>query len=332
MNGPVESWLSAEPRRARRWSVLLFAAALLAVFAVPFLRIGLVADAAVFSVAVLAVDLIVGYAGQISLGHGAFVGIGAYTTVILAADHGWPLLLTVPAGAAVAFVVGLAAGVPALRIRGLYLALVTLGIAVVFGPIVKRMDSITGGTNGKSSKHYLYAPSWFGEGRVADARWVALMLVLLAAAVFVIVRNIVHGRMGRSLAAIRENELSAATFGVPVGATKIGVFAISAGVAAVAGSMIGIRSGFVNEPTFSPQFSIQLYTAVFLGGAGTIGGAIVGGVVVVMVPFVMSQMGLAMDVNLLYGVALVVLTLFAPDGIMGGVSTLRRRLAGRRAG
>lgn len=310
---------------------MLLAAALASVFFVPFLRLGLVADVAVFAVAVLGVDLIVGYAGQISLGHGAFVGIGAYTTAILAADHGWPLLLTIPAAAAVAFVVGVVTGVPALRIRGLYLALVTLGIAVVFGPIVKRMESITGGTNGKSSRKYLLSPGWFGEGRVADARWVALVLVLVAAAMFLLVHNLVHGRIGRALAAIRENELSAATFGVPVGTMKIVVFGISAGVAAVAGSMIAIRSAFVTEAPYSPQFSIQLYTAAFLGGAGTITGAIIGGLVVVMVPFVMEQLGFALDVNLLYGIALVVLTLFAPDGIMGGISGIRRRLVARRA-
>jgi branched-chain amino acid transport system permease protein len=290
----------------------------------PPLRIGMADDVLAFAVAVLGVNLIVGHAGQISLGHGAFVGLGAYTTVILSADHGWPLLATVPAAAAVAFVVGVLVGLPALRMRGLYLALLTLGLAGTFGPLVKRLDAITNGTNGKGSSAELVAPSWAGGTRAADARWKYFTILAVAVVAFALARNVVSGRVGRALAAIRENELSATTFGVPVARFKVAAFGVSAAIAAVAGSMFMLQQPFATEARFSPDLSIKLYTAAFIGGIGTLGGPFVGGVVIVAVPFLIEKLGIHLDEGLLYGSALVALTLFAPDGLVGQFRQHRR--------
>lgn len=311
--------------RQRLWPVAFAIALLLSAFIVPQLRLGMASDVVTYAVAVLGLNLFVGYTGQISLGHGAFIGIGAYTTVILSADHHWPLLTTVPASALVAFAVGVIIGVPSLRIRGLYLALLTLGLGAAFGPIVKRLDHLTGGTNGKGSHASVVAPTWFGESRLATARWSYLTIALIAAIMFALARNLVNGRVGRALAAIRENDLSAVTFGVSVNRYKVAMFGVSAAVAAVAGSMFMIQHPYALDSNYSQQLSIVLYTAAFIGGVGTIWGSVVGGAVIVSVPFAFEKLGFTLDPNLVYGFALVAITLFAPDGIAGSVRAWRVR-------
>lgn len=292
----------------------------------PRVQVGQAALVAAYAVAVLGVNLIVGYTGQISLGHGAFVGLGAYTTVILSADHGWPLVLTVPAAFAVGFLVGAVVGLPALRLRGLYLALMTLGVGVAFGPIVKRMESITNGAGGKGTGDRIEAPSWFGSSRLADARWNYLVIAAVGLAVFVLCRNLVSGVVGRSLAALRENELSAASFGIDVPHHKVVMFGVSAGVAAVAGSMFMLREPFAIDTTYDQRFSIVLYTAAFIGGVTSVPGALMGGLVIVAVPLLLVRVGVIVDTTLVYGAALVLITLFAPAGLPDAARRLRARV------
>jgi branched-chain amino acid transport system permease protein len=311
---------------APRW----VAVALLVVMpalALPRVQVGQAALVAAYAVAVLGVNLIVGFTGQISLGHGAFVGVGAYTTVILSADHGWPLVLTVPAAFMVGFVVGSVIGLPALRLRGLYLALMTLGVGVAFGPVVKRLDSITNGAGGKGTSARIEAPSWFGSSRLADARWNYLVIAVVGLVVFLLCRNLVTGVVGRSLAALRENELSAVSFGIDVARHKVVMFGVSAGVAAVAGSMFMLREPFAIDTTYDQRFSIVLYTAAFIGGVTSVPAAVIGGLVIVGVPLVLDAAGVIVDTTLVYGAALVLITLFAPDGLPAAIGRVRLRRA-----
>ena len=188
----------------------------------------------------LGLGLLVGYNGQISLGNSFFMGIGAYLTATLVSDSGWSYLLTLVVVLPVTFVVGMLVGLPALRIRGLYLALTTLGLAAVFRPSSASTScaTATGGANGKRITSDLDAPSWlpldgvasllsgiplvgewlFGEGRVgggdADDIWVYLLLVVLAAAAFWVTRNLIYSRPGRAIIAVRDNETGAAVSGV----------------------------------------------------------------------------------------------------------------------
>ena len=325
------------PSKSRGWRrfvapIVFLGALLLPAFVVPLLRLGMATDVVTYAVAVLGLNLFVGFTGQISLGHSAFLGIGAYTTVILSGDHHWPLVATVPVAALVAFGAGVIIGVPALRIRGLYLALLTLGVGAAFGPIVKRFDHLTGGTSGKSSRASIVAPTWFGDSRIANARWSYLTIAAVAALVFAAARNMVDGRIGRALAAIRENDLSAITFGVSVRQYKVAMFGISAAVTAVAGSMFMIQHPYAIDSNYTQQLSIVLYTAVFIGGVGTIWGSIVGGAVIVAVPFLFEKLGYTLDPNLVYGVALVGLTLFAPDGVAGSLRRAGRKLRSNHRG
>jgi branched-chain amino acid transport system permease protein len=310
------------------FATVAFAAAVLAsAFALPQLRLTDASNALAYAVAVLGVNLIVGYVGQISLGHGAFVGLGAYTTVVLTADHGWPLLATVPAAASIGFAIGVIIGVPALRVRGLYLALITLGVGAAFSPTVKRLESVTGGAGGKGAGDRLIAPSWFGDSRLATARWSYLTIGVVACATFALARNIADGKVGRSLGAIRENELSAAAFGIDVRRHKVVMFGISASVAAVGGSMFMLNQPFAVDTTYSQQLSITLYTAAFIGGVTSISGALIGGIAIVAVPLIFDRLGILLEPLLVYGAALVLLTLFAPGGVAGSIS---RVVAGRR--
>ena len=317
-----------------RWSswALLAAAVLGAPAVLPPLQLHLAWEMATWSVAVLGLNLAVGFAGQISLGHAAFVGVGAYTVVILAADHRWPLLATVPAAGAVAFVAGFAVGVPALRFRGLYLALLTLAVGTAFGPIVKRMRWLTNGTNGKGTTDRFTPPAWFGRTRQAERLWLYLVIVVVAAAVFALAANVVRGRLGRALVAMRSDELSAQTFGVNVKLLKMTMFGVSAGVSGVAGALLMLPSPFATDSRFSQAVSFQLYTAVFVGGIGTLSGCVVGGAIIAVLPFVTTSLGITVEPALVYGAALVVVTLFFPDGLMGGWQRLRRRLVDVVAG
>lgn len=326
MTRRLEAGSAAHVGLRRLWW-LAVALAVLAVPAVlPTLRLHLAWEAATWAVAVLGLNVAVGFAGQISLGHAAFVGVGAYTCVILSADHGWPLLATVPAAGVVSFVIGFVIGVPALRFRGLYLALLTLAVGTAFGPIVKRLEWLTNGTNGKGSPARLRAPSWLGDGREADRTWVYLLTVAIAAVMFVLVANMVRGRIGRSLEAMRTDELSAQTFGVNVALTKMIMFGVSAGVTGVAGALLMLPSPFAAESRFTQALSFQLYTAVFVGGIGTLSGCVVGGIVITLLPFVTGELGITVEPALVFGAALVAVTLFFPDGLMGWWQRARVRL------
>ncbi len=292
----------------------------------PPLKLPIATEMAAWAVAVLGLNLIVGFAGQISLGHAAFVGVGAYTTVILNADHGWPLVATVPAAFAVTFVLGFLIGVPALRFRGLYLALLTLAVGVAFGPVVKRLEWLTNGTNGKGSTDIVAPPHWFGTTRQAERVWLYLVVTTFAVAVYVVMANMVRGRVGRALEAMRGDELAAQTFGINVVLLKTAMFGVSAGITGVAGALLVLPAPFVGEGRFSLTLSLQMYTAVFVGGIGTFSGSVLGGVVIAWLPVLLTTLGVGLNPSLIFGGALVGVTLFAPDGVMGTWQRWRRTI------
>ena len=204
-------------------------------------RINQLNDVIAFAVAILGLNLVIGYSGQVSLGQSAFVGVGAYTTVILVVDHDWSYFATLPASAAVCFVVGLIVGLPALRIRGLYLAVATLAVAYVFPTVVLKYDWLTGGPNGKGpgrGEAEMVAPSWMpfaDAGRLAGPLWVYCILIAMATVLFVAARNFVRSGPGRALIVVRDNETSATTSGVTVPLYK----AMAFGVSAVYGGLAG---------------------------------------------------------------------------------------------
>jgi ABC-type branched-subunit amino acid transport system permease subunit len=190
----------------------LWAALLVAAVALPFFfssyRVSQFTLVLAYAVAALGLNLLLGYSGQISLGHGAFFALGAYTTAILVAKSGWPHLATIPVAAAVCFAAGFAVGIPALRLHGLYLALVTLGLAVATPQLIKRFEGLTGGTQGLSAAPPP-VPGWLSF--LADDQWLYLLNLAIAVPMFVLAAGIVRGRVGRALVAVRDNPIAART-------------------------------------------------------------------------------------------------------------------------
>lgn len=317
--------------------------------------------AVAYMVGVLGLGLLVGYNGQISLGNSFFMGIGGYLTATLVVDNEWPYLLTLVVVLPVCFVVGMLVGLPALRIKGLYLALTTLGLAAVF-PSIVRMDQFrdrTGGANGKRISTDLEAPDWvplediaevlsgipligewlFGDGRLggrdADDVWVFILLAILATAAFWVSRNLIYSRPGRSIIAVRDNETGAAVNGVNVPMTKTLTFGFSAMLGGLSGTMYAMAIGFVAPDVFGINLAIFLIVGLVVGGVGTLSGAVIGGLVIVFVPHWASQIESVPMVPERYlrgptgtfflGLLLIILTFFLPGGIVYGVRKIRSR-------
>lgn len=326
-----------EPSDDRDWRVIGLKAAAVVVAAIvlyqlplyyqPF-RVQQFNEVILLSVAVLGLGLLTGFNGQISIGHGAFFGIGAYTTAILVTDHGWSYYATFPVGAVIAFVVGALVGVPALRIKGLYLALTTLAFATTFTLLIRRFGSITGGTQGKVVPRF-QVPSWSSLER---DQFTFYLFVVIAAVLFLLVRNLVKSRVGRALIAVRDNEVAAEVVGVNLAAYKVMTFGLSAALAGIAGSMSVIHNPFVDANSFTINKSIELLAALVIGGAATIFGPIVGAFFVVFVPEYSSDINPALS-QVIYGGLLIVLMLILPGGIIGGLKRLwafvARHLPGR---
>jgi branched-chain amino acid transport system permease protein len=307
-------------------------------------RIGQFASAFTLIIAAMSLNLVLGYTGQISIGHSAFFGIGGYTAAILIRDHGWSPGYTFYAAAIIAFIVGCLIAMPVLRIRGAYLALVT----VLFPTLLrwKKLEWLTDGAKGIDSVKYDELPVWpiLGElkgrdGRAVFAYWLGLLVLVIT---FVICRGLIKSRVGRSLIAIRDNETAAAVMGVNVTRTKVLIFGISASMCALAGVLSTLSTGVV---TPDGQYVTLLGSIIFLlimvvGGAGTLSGPIIGGLVYVWLDN--TTRGLGTDsqgvigflfgwtnqspATLILGVALIVIMLFAPTGLVGLMRKIGRRV------
>jgi branched-chain amino acid transport system permease protein len=290
---------------------------------VPFLfgpyRVGEFTLVLAYAVAVLGLNLLVGYNGQISLGHGAFFALGAYTAALLIEKGGLPYLLTLPIAGVVAFAAGFLFGVPALRLRGLYLALVTLGLAIAFPQLIKRFDGLTEGTQGLTVEQPT-APSWLP---LADDQFLYLLNLAIAVALFVPAHGLVRGQVGRALAAIRDDEIAARVIGVDLARHKTKAFAVSAAYAGVAGSMFAFSVGFVAPESFGLSLSFQFLAAVVVGGLGTIGGALFGAAFIEFLPVYASDVDEALA-SVLYGAVLIAFMYVLPGGVMGLLSARGR--------
>jgi len=243
------------------------------------------------AIAAMALNLVMGFGGIVSIGHSAYFGLGGYTTAILVDHYGWSQGWTFYVAAVLGFVVGCATSLPALRLKGVYLALVTLGLAVLFPQLIKwkKATWLTDGARGIDDIGYDDVPRWpiLGElrreeGRVVFMWWVTVIVVVLA---YLVCRGIVKSRVGRSLIAIRDNETAAAVMGVNTARTKAIVFGVSAAMCAVAGSLFAVSGKIVNPDlrNFTLVGSIIFLLVMVLGGAATLWGPIVGAIAYVVV-------------------------------------------------
>jgi branched-chain amino acid transport system permease protein len=312
--------MNARTLRIAGWVVLAVVA-----LAVPFLfgsfRVGQFTQVLVYAIAILGLNLLVGYSGQVSLGHGAFFALGAYTTAILIDKAGFPHLLAVVPAAVLCFVAGLLFGIPTLRLRGLYLALVTLALAVAAPPLIKRFETLTGGSQGITVPQPT-APEALG---LAQDQFLYLLTLAFAVVVFLLVRNMLHGRVGRALVTIRDAEIVAKSNGINLARFKTSAFAVSAGCAGVAGALYVFAIGFVSPESFTLLVSIQFLAAVVVGGLATVGGAVLGALFIVFVPAYASDVNNALA-GVIYGTVLILFMIFMPHGAMGVVRRIGARL------
>ena len=275
----------------------------------------------VYAVAALGLNLLVGYCGQISLGHGAFFAIGAYTAAGLTVKAGVPWPLTLPAAALLAFAVGYAFGVPALRLRGPYLALVTLALSVATPPLVKRFDGLTGGVQGMSVPQPA-PPGWLP---LDPDQYLYLLVLAVAAVLFLLAANLTRGGLGRALVAIRDNERAATTMGVDRARVKTHAFAWSAAYAGVAGALYAFAVGFVAPESFTVALSFGFLAAVVIGGLGTVAGALLGALFIEFVPQYAGDVNQALT-GVIFGATLIAVLYLLPGGAAGLLRRLRRAL------
>jgi branched-chain amino acid transport system permease protein len=240
---------------------------------------GELTDIAVLALAALALNLLTGFTGQISIGHSAFFGMGAYTLAILITENEWSPGWTYPMAALLCFVMGVVVGIPALRLTGLYLALVTLALAQIFPALIRKFDGLTGGSEGIGGLRY-EPPGWTGldsgrQGRAEWLYWLALGTLVLG---YVLVRNLVKSRVGRSMVAVRDNTTAAAVMGVHVAFVKTVTFGLSAALAGIAGCTFALRQTQTTPENvnFTILGSIIFLVIMVIGGAGSLAGPVVG--------------------------------------------------------
>jgi len=310
----------------------------------PF-EIGKMNRALVLSVAILAVNLVVGFNGMLALGHSAFMGIGAFVTASMVQDENWDYWQVIPLVLIVGFIMGVIIGLPALRVKGLYLALVTIAQAAVF-PTLVNIDELgiaarTGGPNGKGVSEEVIAPDFLqwlpgvtgARGGSAYRYWIIVVMIGIT---LMLVTNYLRSRPGRAVLAIRDNEAGAAVYGVNLPVVKTMNFAISASIGSLAGLMWCLDKGFVAGQDFTFLLAIDLIIGLVLGGVGTIQGSIVGGLFVVWVNDLTKRISIPLGLYTLngdgplakaiFGLILILFTFFAPGGIVSLARMVQAKL------
>jgi branched-chain amino acid transport system permease protein len=290
---------------------------------------GRLATVGVYFIAVLGLNLVTGYTGQISLGHGAFMAVGGYTTAILMADHGVRDVVTIPLAGLAAGLVGLLVGLPALRLSGFYLALATFGIAISVPSIINKAERFTGGTTGLN----LFAiPTQTGGGlevkilgrSLTQNDWLYYLTWTIGLVLFAVAWALLSGRLGRAFRAIRDSEIAAASSGVNPAATKTVAFGISAFYAGIAGSLYAIGTAYVNPSTFPIALSITLLAGAAVGGLRTLVGAAFAAPFIVYMPIYAEKISKTAP-SVVYGVVLILFMLVLPAGVGGLVGRVYRR-------
>ncbi len=285
-------------------------------------NLGLTNLIAMYALVVLGLNLFVGYAGQISLGHAAFFAIGAYGSAIGTATFGlspWPTMVLV---ATLAAIVALAVGVPALKLSGHYLAMATLGFNIVIYSVLVQWDTVTGGPSGLAGIPYLAIGSLVFDNEIAFHYlvWTVTMLAML------LCLNLVRSGAGRGLAALAEDETAAAALGVNIRLAKIKVFVLSAVLASLAGSLFAHCYTFVSPDSFGIFVSVDFVIMVVVGGMGSIWGTLFGTALITMLPEWIETLENVKDI--VYGLILVLILLFLPQGLVTGiVDAVRTKMA-----
>ena len=303
--------------RQRQWLTIgFFVAAGVAMLALPnfaddYLR-HVMARLFVYVLVALGLNLLTGFAGQVSLGHAAFFAIGAYTAAALAERWQWPSVACVLGAAVLTAVVGYLLGLPCLRLSGLYLAMATLGFTLIVQEMLLQLAVITHGSEGMR----VQPASVLGFTFDTDYRKYYLLLGVTVV-MLLVARNLVRGRTGRAFLAIRENERAAEAMGVNLAQYKTIAFAVSALYTGLAGALSAFLVGFLDPQEFSFFLSIQFITIIILGGLASLLGSVLGAGFLIILPELLA--GLDVWQALVYGVIMVITIIFMPFGLSGAI-------------
>jgi branched-chain amino acid transport system permease protein len=283
----------------------------------------------VYAIALLGLNILTGYNGQISLGHGAFYAIGAYCTAILMDRLGMPYWATVPVAGAVCLVVGFLFGLPALRLEGLYLALATFALGVAMPQLLKykALEDWTGGVQGIVIAKP-EAPAFFPQMGmpINPDQWLYFFTLGVAVLMFVLGRNLLRGRVGRALVAIRDHHIAAEAMGVNNALYKSLAFGVSAMYTGVAGALGAIAVQFVAPDSFNIFLSIMLLVGIVIGGLASISGALYGALFLQFVPNIADEVSKAAPWAI-FGILMILFVYLMPAGVAGGVRLLLARRA-----
>jgi branched-chain amino acid transport system permease protein len=292
--------------------VLILLLAGLLPFALSGFRLFQFTQVYIYAIALLGLNILTGYNGQISLGHSAFYAIGAYTTAIMIdkwnIGYGW----TIPAAGVLCLVVGFLFGRPALRLEGLYLALATFALALAAPQILKYFEHWTGGSQGI----VLSKPKAPFRLPLSEDQWLYFLTLAVLIVLFVLAANLLRSRTGRAIVAIRDNHIAAEAMGINSALYKSVVFGVSAAYTGVAGALSGITIAFVAPDSFNVFLSITLLTGVVIGGLATISGAIFGALFIQFVPNWAQDISKAAP-GAIFGVFLIAFMYVMPHGIAG---------------
>jgi len=271
---------------------------------------------AINGVIVLSLNLLMGYAGQISLGHAGFVGIGAYASAILPTHFGWNPLLSLVVGAVLTGLLALLVARPILRLKGHYLAMATLGLGIIIEYVIRNESGLTGGPDGMSVPPI----NVLGVDLVRDTQWYWIVAVVLFLNVWGAL-NLINSPFGRALRGLHGSEIASQVVGINVPRCKTRVFVVSAMVASIMGSLLANYSGFVTPDLTNFNHAIELITMVVVGGMASVFGSVVGAVLLTIVPQLLASFEGWETV--IFGLILICFMIFLPRGV---VPTLAARL------
>jgi branched-chain amino acid transport system permease protein len=289
------------------------------------------ANVAIYVIALMGLNLLTGYSGQISLGNGAFMAIGGYTTALTVhhlrfkyqIDVPIVTYLTIPLAALTSGIVGFLFGFPALRLSGIYLALATFALALAVPPIidVDRLEPYLLGHSGVSLRP-LHPPAFLN---LSDEQWIYFVVWVIAGIMFILAWNLIRSTTGRAFMAVRDSESAAVASGVSLSYYKTLAFGISAAYSGIAGSLLAIVVAYVNPDVFSLQLSLALLVGIVVGGVGSEFGPVLGALFVIWLPYFSERVSsvhigtfqLPSKPDVFFGILLVLIIFFAPSGAMG---------------
>jgi branched-chain amino acid transport system permease protein len=335
--------LASPRRRLGGKSAALLAVAILAIvlpFGLDAFQLTTATFVLIAAIGALGLNVLTGYTGQISLGHAFFLAVGAYTAAVLGGNDHLSALIWLPAAGVVAALCGAIVGPTALRLRGLYLAIVTIGLVFIGQHIWFNAPAISGGPGGRSFPSVTFGSFDFSPGQqlslgglVIDHNGLYYYLALLIlAAAMLFVWNLTRGRPGRAMQAVRDREIAAAIMGVNLARTKMSAFVVSSFLTGVSGALYASYLSFATPGQWSLLLSVQYVAAIIVGGIGTVWGAVLGSTVIFALPAVLQSLfpqsssgGLPIDdiTSIAYGLLIIVFFVLEPHGVVG----LGRRVA-----